>query len=52
MPHNTNTNQAPLAESQRIEFKRQLSDGLEKEVVAFLNSHDGGLIYIGIDDGC
>ena len=37
-------------ESHRIEFKRQLSGSLEKEVVAFLNSRDGGLIYIGVDD--
>ena len=39
-----------LAESQRIEFKRQLTEGFEKEVVAFLNANDGGLIYIGIND--
>jgi len=50
MLNHTHNNQAPLAESQRVEFKRQLSDSLEKEVVAFLNAHDGGLIYIGIDD--
>lgn len=43
MLNNTHNNQAPLAESQRVEFKRQLSGGLEKEVVAFLNVHDGGL---------
>ena len=37
-------------ESNRIEFKRELNDSLEKEVVAFLNHRDGGAIYIGIDD--
>lgn len=29
-------------ESQTLEFKRELSDSLEKEVVAFLNSALGG----------
>jgi ATP-dependent DNA helicase RecG len=38
-----------MTESNRIEYKRELSDGLEREVVAFLNYHDGGIIYIGID---
>ena len=32
-------------ESNRIEFKRELTYGLEKEVVAFLNYHDGGVIF-------
>ena len=32
-----------------IEYKRELTDGLEKEVVAFLNS-GGGKIYIGYDN--
>jgi len=36
-------------ESNRIEYKRQLTDGLEKEVIAFLNYHGGGVVYIGID---
>jgi predicted HTH transcriptional regulator len=39
-----------MAESNRIEYKRELTDGLEKEVVAFLNYKDGGVIYIGIDN--
>lgn len=47
MPNNSHVNQSPLVEGQRVEFKRQLTDGLEKEVAAFLNAHDGGLIYIG-----
>lgn len=38
-----------MKESNRIEFKRQLSDDLEKEVVAFLNYREGGNLYIGID---
>ena len=37
-------------ESSRVEYKSKLTDGLEKEVVAFLNSKEGGIIYIGIDD--
>jgi len=36
-------------ESNRIEYKQELSNGLEKEVIAFLNYRDGGIIYIGID---
>jgi len=39
-----------MTESNRIEYKRQLTDSLEKEVVAFLNYKDGGVIYIGVDD--
>lgn len=38
-----------FVESKHIEYKRELSDSLEKEVVAFLNSSEGGVIYIGID---
>ena len=38
------------AESNRIEYKASLTDGLEREVVAFLNYHEGGEIHIGIDD--
>jgi ATP-dependent DNA helicase RecG len=36
-------------ESNRIEYKRELTDGLEREAVAFLNYRDGGVIYLGID---
>lgn len=36
-------------ETNRIEYKRELTDDLEKEVVAFLNYHEGGLLFIGID---
>ncbi|VGO22143.1 hypothetical protein SCARR_04224 [Pontiella sulfatireligans] len=38
-----------MTESNRIEYKRQLTDSLEKEVVAFLNYQDGGVIHLGID---
>lgn len=34
-------------ENETTEFKRELNDRLEKEVIAFLNSAKGGDIYIG-----
>ena len=39
-----------MTENHRIEYKRKLTETLEKEVVAFLNSREGGVIYIGVDD--
>ena len=39
-----------LQETNRIEFKSTLNDKLEKEIVAFLNSREGGILYIGLDD--
>ena len=39
-----------LQESNRIEFKVTLNDKMEKEIVAFLNNHEGGVLYIGVDD--
>ena len=41
-----------IEETNRVEFKRELTADLdlEKEVVAFLNYKEGGIIYIGIDD--
>ena len=39
-----------MTESNRIEYKLKLTDNLEKEVIAFLNSNEGGVIYIGIED--
>ncbi|NCC64890.1 MAG: winged helix-turn-helix transcriptional regulator [Spirochaetia bacterium] len=36
-------------ESITIEYKRELTDGFEKEVVAFLNTL-GGSLFIGLDD--
>jgi len=40
-----------MTETNRIEFKRELTDDLdiEKEVIAFLNYKEGGYIFIGID---
>ncbi len=39
-------------EDETTEFKSQLSQSLEKEVISFLNSDKGGDIYIGVaDDG-
>ena len=40
-----------MSETNRIEYKLELSKDLdiEKEVIAFLNYHKGGIIYIGID---
>jgi ATP-dependent DNA helicase RecG len=40
-----------MSETNRIEYKRELTKDLdiEKEVIAFLNNHEGGIIYIGID---
>jgi len=40
-----------LTESNRVEYKRELTGDLEKEVVAFLNA-EGGQIHFGVcDDG-
>ena len=36
------------SETNRIEYKQLLTDDLEKEAVAFLNSYEGGVIYIGV----
>lgn len=41
---------ALLQESSRIELKATLNDKLEKEIVAFLNNREGGMLYIGVDD--
>lgn len=40
-----------MPETNRIEYKSQLTKALdlEKEVVAFLNYREGGVIYLGID---
>lgn len=41
-----------MKEDNRIEFKRELNSNvdLEKEVIAFLNNQEGGMIYIGVDN--
>lgn len=36
-------------ENERMEYKRQMTDEIYKEVIAFANT-EGGVIYIGIDD--
>ena len=38
-----------MIESSRVEYKQILTDTFEKEAVAFLNYHEGGIIYIGIN---
>jgi ATP-dependent DNA helicase RecG len=40
-----------MPETNRIEYKRELHTGvdIEKEVISFLNYHEGGMLYIGID---
>ncbi len=37
------------SENNRIEYKQLLTDNLEKEVIAFLNYKEGGVIYVGVD---
>ncbi len=39
-----------IVEDVRNEFKIKLTDNLEETVISFLNSKDGGNIYIGVDD--
>lgn len=42
-----------ITESNRIEFKLKLTNDLEKEAIAFLNTQEGGIIYIGVEkSGC
>ncbi len=40
-----------MSETNRIEYKQELNSDvdIEKEVIAFLNYHEGGIIYFGID---
>lgn len=41
-----------MTETNRIEYKRELTEDIdvEKEIIAFLNYHEGGILYIGIDN--
>ena len=38
----------PNTETNRIEYKQQLTEDFEEEVIAFLNYKEGGIIYVGI----
>jgi predicted HTH transcriptional regulator len=38
------------SESQHLEYKSEITDSLEREVVGFLNSREGGRIFVGVDD--
>ena len=38
-----------MQETERIEFKRMVTDDIAKEVIAFANA-EGGAIYIGVAD--
>ncbi len=35
-------------ETNDVEYKCELTDGLEREVVAFMNARNGGVIYFGV----
>jgi hypothetical protein len=39
-----------MHESSRIEYKRELTDNLERVVVSFLNAREGGAILLGVDN--
>ncbi|MFI3327241.1 MAG: putative DNA binding domain-containing protein, partial [Clostridia bacterium] len=39
-----------LIENHTTEFKAKLTDKIENEIVAFLNSKEGGDVYIGVSD--
>lgn len=38
-----------LRESERVELKREVCEGVKRSIVAFANS-EGGRIYVGVDD--
>lgn len=37
-------------ENSRVEFKVKLVNDLEETIIGFLNSKDGGIIYLGVND--
>lgn len=39
-----------ILENSRVEFKIKLVDDLEETIIGFLNSKDGGTIYLGVND--
>jgi predicted HTH transcriptional regulator len=49
--YNANPGIMMQAESNRVEYKQELNDKLERSVVAFLNYREGGQIYIGTENG-
>ena len=36
-----------LQESNRVELKEKFNEKLEREICAFLNNREGGVLYIG-----
>lgn len=40
-----------MSETSRVEYIQELTEQLdvEKEAIAFLNSHEGGIIYFGVN---
>lgn len=38
-----------MIENKHVEYKSKLTEDLEREVIAFLNSNEGGKIFIGVD---
>ncbi len=38
-----------MKENDKVELKRELTNGIEKEAIAFLNS-EGGTIFVGVED--
>jgi putative transcriptional regulator len=43
-------NMVDILENSRVEFKIKLVDDLEETIIGFLNSKDGGTIYLGVND--
>ncbi len=39
-----------VIEDSRNEFKIKIPDDFEESIIGFLNSKDGGNVYIGVDD--
>lgn len=39
-----------ISENSRVEYKIKLIDNLEETIIGFLNSKDGGVIYLGVND--
>ena len=39
-----------MNKTETIEFKEKLNEKFEKEIVGFLNTARGGVLYLGVDD--